>query len=128
MTVTTTAPDATATRRPNQAQTDEIGTPELALRAGESATGPGWCAMCGWAPCEMAGADSPFTPERLCYQAAHPQPLSRWAMRTANLLLNDLGLPGSAADWPGTGDMLRAVAAELTWWADRAAPGPRSGT
>jgi hypothetical protein len=99
--------------------TEEPPVAELVLRAGESPTGPGYCAMCGWAPCEMAGAESGFTAEQLCYRYARPQTLREWAMRTVHLLLNDLDLPDSSADWrPGTSEMLRALAAELTGWAD----------
>jgi hypothetical protein len=100
--------------------TEDPPVAELVLRAGESVTRPDYCAMCGYTPCEMAGAESEFTAEELCYSCALPQELSRWARRTVNLLvLHGLDLPNSAADWmPGTSDMLRAIAAELIGWAD----------
>lgn len=101
--------------------TEDPPVAELQLHAGESLTRPGWCAMCGEAPCGMAGGTPQFTSEQLCYQVVRPTPLSEWARRTANRLLGDLGLSMWSADWtPGTSDMLRALADELTGWADHA--------
>jgi hypothetical protein len=103
-----------------QTRPTEPAVSEMVLRAGESLTRPGYCAMCGETPCEMAGAESVFTAQELCYLTAWPQDLLEWAKRTVHLLLNDLDLPDSTGEWmPGTSDMLRAVAAELTQWADR---------
>lgn len=104
--------------------TEEPPAAELTLREGESGTGPGWCAMCGRTPCELAGAaaGSRFRAEQLCYRfRPQPQPLPLWARDAAHHVLYDLDLRGRSEQWPpGTGDVLRALAEELTYWADRA--------
>lgn len=96
---------------------------DLVLRDGERPTGPGWCANCGHAPCDWAeAASAEDTAQQLCYRyRSHPQPLPEWAEHAGFRVLRDVGLGGRSEGWPsGAGDMLRALAAELTYWGDRA--------
>lgn len=110
--------------------TEDPPVAELALREGESGTGPGWCAMCGRTPCEMTTV-RPRADEICYYPDARPETVERVAKRVAHHALDDLGLPMSSVEWlPGTSDVLRAVAAELTEWAargDRAAQRGEAG-
>jgi hypothetical protein len=103
--------------------TEEPPVAELVLRAGEEPTAQGYCANCGRAPCDWApSASASLTAEQLCYRfRSHPQPLPQWAKDTSYRVLRNLELSGASEGWPsGTGDMLRALAEELMYWADRA--------
>lgn len=92
---------------------------ELVLHAGEYLVQPDYCYGCGHTPCmwRYGGGD-----ESLCLQDARPETLKWTTERMAARVVNrEFDLPERIGDWlPGTGDMFRALAAELLEWADRA--------
>lgn len=77
-------------------------------------TGLDYCYRCDRTPClDVAyGHD-------MCSAQVQPESAERAARIAVYGLLRDLGLHATAREWlPGTGGFLRAVAAELTTWAD----------